>query len=374
MTNKRRFYWLIAAAFFAIIFTVAACKKGGETGGGGGLYGTYDQNAMLTNIGNSVIISTINNFAASSEAAATSIASFVNNPDATSLTAAQASVKTLMLSWAATAPFDFGPLSDNLWYAKIDTWPVNPVKIETAISANADASTQGSDAKGLKALEYLLFDKSGNDAVIAKYQGNDNSVTNRKNYLVSVSKNLSDIATDLKNSWSGSYLTTFTNSKGNDVSSSISLLVNTFSLYLDEVKNLKIGNPIGMGIKVNDGQPHPDKIEYLLTEESLAAMVANMQTMKSAFNGGNGQGLDDLLDYVKAQKSGQNLSKVVNDLFDNIIGKMNAISTPYATAVTNQTTQLNAIYDSLKQLIAYFKVDIANNLGVTITFSDTDGD
>ncbi|MEO6851188.1 MAG: imelysin family protein, partial [Mucilaginibacter sp.] len=273
MMTKKAIYRLIAIAFIAIIFTMAACKKGGQTDSGTTLYGSYDQNAMLANVGNNIIVHSINNFTTSSASVAAAISSFVNSPDASSLAAAQASFQALALSWAATAPFDFGPLSDNLWYAKIDTWPVNPGKIENAVSTNVDASTQGSDVKGLKALEYLLFDKKGKAAVLAKYQGTDVAITNRKNYLVSVSKNISAMATDLANAWSSSYSNTFSNSKGNDVSSSVSLLVNTFSLYLDEVKNLKIGNPIGMGIKVNDGQPHADKIEYLLTEESLQVML-----------------------------------------------------------------------------------------------------
>jgi predicted lipoprotein len=115
-------------------------------------------------------------------------------------------------------------------------------------------------------------------------------------------------------------------------------------------------------------------IEYKLAEQSLPVMKANVQSMKAAFDGGSGQGLDDLLDYVKAQKNNQNLSAVVNAAFDDIVVKINAITPPYATATGSQTQQLKDLYTALKTLIAYFKVDVANNLGVAITFTDTDGD
>lgn len=353
---------------------VAACSKNGASGGNS-LFGSYDQQGMLTNVGNNVLVPVINNFSSNASACATAITTFTTSPDAGSLTAAQAAWTQLAQSWAAEAPFDFGPVSDNLWYTQIDTWPVKDTKIETAVSAQSDAASQGSDAKGMKALEYLLFDAGGNQAVLDKYT-TDPSAANRKKYLLSVVQNLAATASSLQNAWTGNgaYATAFVSATGNDVSSSVSKLVNAISLYLDEVKNMKVGNPIGMGVKVNDNQPHPDMIEYTIAEQSLPAMKTNLQNMKTAFDGGSGQGLDDLLNYLKAQKNGKNLSVVVDSLFDNIGTQINAINPPYATAVGSQTQQLKDMFGSLKLLISYFKVDIANNLGVTITFTDTDGD
>ncbi|HEY0245206.1 MAG TPA: hypothetical protein VGC01_06550, partial [Mucilaginibacter sp.] len=71
---------------------------------------------------------------------------------------------------------------------------------------------------------------------------------------------------------------------------------------------------------------------------------------------------------------GQSLSAVVDSQFDDVINKINAVNSPYATAVSSQKQQVQDVFNSLKTLIAYFKVDVANNLGVTITFTDTDGD
>lgn len=371
----KRFYVTISFIGLSILCMLAACKKAGGSGDGNSLYGTYDQQAMLSNIGNNVIVPGIKNFASTADLFNTKVNAFISAPDAGSLKEVQTAFEQLAISWASIAPFDFGPISDNLWFAQIDTWPVNTSKIETAVSADADASSQGADAKGLKTLEYLLYDESGNDAVLARYQG-DVQPTQYQNYLSSVSQNVLSLATKLQDAWTGSnnYIGTFINSQGNDVSSSASLLVNTLSLYLDEIKNMKIGNAIGMGVKVNDDETHPDKIEYKIAEESLPVMVANIQSMKAAFDGGSGPGLDDLLDYVKAQKDSKELSTEVDDQFDDVINKLNAIKPSFANAVTSQTQKLEDVFNSLKQLIAYFKVDVANNLGITITFSDTDGD
>ncbi|MBB6270913.1 putative lipoprotein [Pedobacter cryoconitis] len=361
---------IIAAAMLALV--ASACSKSADSGNSSSLFGGYDQTAMLNNIGNNILLAGINNLSSSAAAATTAINAFTANPTANTLTAAQTAWAALAQNWGSSAPFSFGPLNDNLIAANVDTWPANPAKIEAAVNSNANAASIGADTKGLKGLEYLLFDQNGNAAVLAKYTGI--GAVNRSAFLNSVTQELTSQLTSLQSKWNSGYLNAFENAKGNDVSSSTSQVVNAISLYLDEVKNMKIGNPIGMGVKVNDNQPHPDLIEYKLAEQSLPVMKANVQAMKAAFDGGTGQGLDDLLNYTKAQKNGTNLSTLVDNQFDDVISKINLVNAPYATAVGTQKQQLQNVFSSLKTLIAYFKVDVANNLGVTITFSDTDGD
>ena len=363
----------MATAAVAVILCVAACSKSPSPDNNqSSLFGNYDQTAMLTNIGNNILLSGINNAATSATAVQTAITAFGTAPNSGTLIAAQGAWATLAQNWAVVEPFGFGPMQDQLISANTNTWPANSAKIESAITANSNAANIGADTKGLKGLEYLLFDKGGNSAVLSKYTGGNAAA--RIAFLNSVVKDVVTQATNLQNGWKNGYLNTFENAKGNDVSSSASQLINTLSLFLDQVKNMKIGNPIGLGVKVNDNKAHADLIEYTIAEQSIPVMKANVQAMKAAFDGGSGQGLDDLLNYVKAQKNGQNLSVVVDNQFDDVISKINAINAPYSTAVSSQTQQVQAVFNSLKTLIAYFKVDVANNLGVTITFSDTDGD
>ncbi|MBS1682049.1 MAG: imelysin family protein [Bacteroidetes bacterium] len=360
---------LKAFVFFALLI-LAGCSTIPDTNNS--LFGNYDQATMLNNIGNNILMGHINEVVSKFEEADEAINAFTANPNDSTLIKAQSAFNTMVESWAFVSPFNFGPMNDNLILVNIDTWPISATKIENAISAQSNAATVGADTKGLKTLEYLLFDKNGNTAVLSKYT--EASSDNRKAFLNSVAQNLSLQITDLQNHWNDGHLNSFVTSKGNDVSSSVSQLVNAVALTMDQIKNVKVGNPIGLGVKVNDNQPHPDKIEYTLTEESLGVMKANIQAMKDAFNGGSAQGFDDLLDYVKAKKNGLDLSDVINDQFDLVITKINAINPPYSNAVSAQTNDVREVFDSLKTLIVYFKVDVANNLGVTITFSDTDGD
>ena len=282
---------------------------------------------MLNNIGNNVLMAGINSTASSATATQTAVSAFVSAPSAATLTAAQTAFATLAQTWAATAPFDFGPIQDNLIEATVDTWPASDSKIEAAITAGSTAASVGADTKGLKGLAYLLFDANGNTAVLAKYTGS--GATSRGTFANSVAADLVMQTTSLQNYWKNGYLASFESAKGNDVSSSVGQLINAISLYLDQVKNMKIGSPIGMGVKVNDNLPHPTLIEYTIAEQSLPVMAANLQAMKAAFDGGTGQGLDDLLNYVNAKSNGQNLSTVVDAQFNDAISKIAAITPPY---------------------------------------------
>jgi predicted lipoprotein len=42
--------------------------------------------------------------------------------------------------------------------------------------------------------------------------------------------------------------------------------------------------------------------------------------------------------------------------------------------VRTETAQIEGAYDAIKSLLVLIKVDMANKLGITITFSDADGD
>ncbi|WP_161603022.1 imelysin family protein [Pedobacter arcticus] len=359
-------------AIFWMMLILVACSKSPKNNNEN-LFGTYDQAVMLENIANQILLSDITSFQGNTKENLVIVENFTGNPTFATLKAAQDYFKILSQNWAKVAPFNFGPMQTELIAANIDTWPAKPVKMETAVANQIGATGVGADTKGLKGLEYLLFDKNGDAEVLVKYTTATDAVA-RKAFLNSVSTELVAQATNLNNAWTKGYFTSFINAKGNDVSSSLSQTVNGIALYLDEIKNMKVANPIGIGVKVNDNKSHPDIIEYTLAEQSLEVMRANVLVMKSVFNGGSGQGIDDLLDYVKAQKDGKNLSVVVGAQFDEVIAKIDAVNSPYASAVNNNKQQVQDVFNSLKTLIAYLKVDVANNLGVTITFSDTDGD
>lgn len=356
-------------SILAIGSLLLGCNKASDNGS---LFDSYDQKTMLGNVADAVLIPAYAQFATSTLDLKTKYTAFLTNTDSVHFVAVRSSYLQLVNSWAGVEPFNLGPINDKLWTVQINTWPVKAYKIETAITANASASTQGADAKGMKALEYLLFDTSFSTAL--QQLSSAPGAVDRANYTASVIADLDAKASVLAQDWAKTYREEFVQAQGNDVSSSLGLLVNAIALNLDEVKNMKVGNTVGLGVKVNDNLSHPDLVEYARANVSLSAMQQNLISLKNAFNGGAGQGIDDLLNFVQAKKDGQDLSVMVNAQFDDALTKISGLQQPFQLAVVSQKQDVVSLFQSLKKLIAFFKVDIANNLGVTITFSDTDGD
>jgi predicted lipoprotein len=231
----------------------------------------------------------------------------------------------------------------------------------------------GSPAKGLSAIEYLIFAPDGDDDTALALLTNSPS---RMEYLVAATQNLHNKAQEVQAYWladSNDYANSFINADGDGetFNSSLSMLNNQMVAILEIAIREKLGRPLG--IVAGDG-PHPEEVEAGLSGNSLAQIQQNLTAVQIAFTGGDGLGLDDYLDYLGAESEGIPLSQKINDQFAVTQTALKAIEPPLATAVSQDTATVQAAYDEMRELLILIKVDMANQLGVTITFNDSDGD
>jgi predicted lipoprotein len=97
--------------------------------------------------------------------------------------------------------------------------------------------------------------------------------------------------------------------------------------------------------------------------------------MHTIYTGGDGLGFDDYLDFLGAEgEGGLPLSQVIDDQFVTTLAAFDAIEGTLHTTVTDQPDQVNAAYEEVRTLLVLLKADMANQLGVTLTFNDNDGD
>ncbi|HEY6728391.1 MAG TPA: imelysin family protein, partial [Polyangiaceae bacterium] len=89
-------------------------------------------------------------------------------PDEDALERAQSAWRAARRPWKETEVFNFGPVVDEpLRYgAKIDFWPARPAAVETVLAGPdaLDPKALGAAAKGLPAVEYLLFAPGAGEA------------------------------------------------------------------------------------------------------------------------------------------------------------------------------------------------------------------
>jgi predicted lipoprotein len=333
----------------------------------------FDRSAYLEYTANALIIPAYQDLDSRTGSLHTAAEAFANAPSLAGLQALQTAWTQANTQWQACAAFEFGPAAEVLLRASLNTFPADAQKIETNISSgNTDLSSVNQlQARGFPALDYLLF--SGDDDSIV---GAFTSSQARKDYLLALTQDIYTLSHSVYESWINGYGNDFASNDGNDVGSSLGMLVNQLNFYYETVKNQNLGIPVG---KRSLGTPLPDQVEAPHSQQSLAFIQASISHLQRLFNGqtssGNdGIGLDDYLTALNAQYNGAPLADAINAQFNSALAALNEVPAPLQESVINAPDACNAAYTELQKMVVLMKSDLPSALGVLITYADNDGD
>ncbi|MDQ3073155.1 MAG: imelysin family protein [Bacteroidota bacterium] len=358
-------------------------------------FDTYDRQAMLQNIGQNVIIPAFRDFSQKSKSLQIACESFAANPSESGLQMAQSSWKEAISAWKHCEFYQFGELDMSheklLWAISsttpVQNWshtphpvytPAQPAKtteLEQALNTGSvinDAYVESVPfyIKGLPAIEYLLFDPARTDAeIVSQFLGAENE--KRGQYLAALSENVTIKAEGIVNEWESGYLSTFITQDGRDVGSSLGMFCNAVLFQVEMIKNERLGRPLG---KLDLGNAQPGKVEAPYSKISRQLILENIAALKTAFTGGSGQGLDDLLDHLDAKYDNTPLASITITQFDVLKAAVESIPDPLETAVMQNPAEVENAFNEAKKLVKLLKVDMFNNLGTVITYTDNDGD
>ena len=340
----------------------------------------YNTKAMITNMATHYIIPAYANYKAETVSLLNAVNTFTSSPNESNLTACQTQWKTTALAWQNVAMLEFGPAEGMSLKSQTNIFPVDTTLIKSNITSNTyDLQLPSNfDAKGLQSLDYLLFLPLLTNAEIVSYY---NTTANAKIYLTSVSSELNTNATTVNNDWNSSYKTAFINNvESNAVGTSVSNMINGLSLHFEGfVRKGKIGIPLGVFNGISQ-QTMPGHVEGFYSGHSVDLAVQSMQSIKEYLTGKtfssntNGEGLSDYLDFVKAENNDQNLSVIINEKIDLILTNLTVLSPTVNDAISNNNAAVHTVYQSMQQLVPLIKVEMTSNLGVLISYQDSDGD
>jgi predicted lipoprotein len=338
----------------------------------------FDRQLMLEHIADEVITPAFNNLEDDAILLNQSIQIFVAS-------STQANLDNLQLRWSACAQsweyctaFNLGAIFDSYIYNKIEFRPTSQVFIEDYIATaslvdDALIESAGSSSKGLPAIEYLIFNELTDQVVIDSFTVANNLI-NRQNYLLSLGHNLESKTLEVLNLWEGGYQTTFVSSQGSEIGSSIGLLANQMTTVLERILVKHLAKSLG---KSTDGIGHPEEVEAPLSGQSLDFIKYNLESVYQAFcisDLSDKTALDDYLDAVGAKYGNETLPDKIRAQFDLCREALNAIPGPLKDAVVTDYQLVDAAYTEIRELLILFKVDVASQLSITITFNDNDGD
>jgi uncharacterized protein len=337
----------------------------------------YDRQAMLTNYSDNLMVPGYQAFRTETGQLNEAVAAFVANPAPATLATARAEYQQAALAWQVVSTYEFGPADQQMLRNNLNIYPTTTGQIESNIAAGTyDLQASANlPAKGLPALDYLLYGLPSEAELLARYTS-DAQAANRKKYLQEVTALVKQQAEATAAGWTSGYADTFKQSPGTAVGSAVGNLVNQLNFEIDLTKRAKVGIPAG---KFTAGTPLPDKVEAYYSRASLELLKKAIQAQKAIFlgqnaAGANGPGLDDYLNHVGARYNNQTLSKAIEQQFDAALTAANAIPVPLHEAVNAHPQLVNKVYEELQKLIVLTKTDMPAALGVTISYTDNDGD
>jgi len=338
---------------------------------------------LFKSLGYGVILPIYDDFIDESALLSDSAAELCSGPSADLLAQTQDAWRRTRIPLKKSEAFRFGPMKTLGVDQAIDFWPTRPENIEEVVAATEPIDDTfienlGTSAKGLPAIEYLLFDpEGGNEQILVEL--NDPATGERRcEYLSAMARNVEAKAVLVRQAWDsedGHFLRDLITAGGDSdayptVSAATSDFVNSMIFLAESVQGMKIGGPLG---KRSGGTPDPESAESYYSDNSLNDIIANLEGLQSLYLAKygieDGSGFDD---FVRLQNP--ELADDIADQIEAALEAVRAIPPPLTEAVVHHAALVETAYEEVRQVQVLLEGDFAGVLGSTVTFSDNDGD
>jgi uncharacterized protein len=276
-----------------------------------------------------------------------------------------------------------------LWRNQISKPPLNVEFVEDFIAEYETIDETfitgiGSTSKGLPAIEYLIFDQSGDQQAVLSSLTTGERAEQRMQYAIASADALYIVALDYLEGWMAlreSYLsssieeTSITEQLSRIREMELRDLTNKLIDTLENIVTMKLGEPLGTS---SGGDPRPDLVEFTQADFGREVIIAQLEGLKLFFNGdtteGAGIGYDDLLAQVGADFNGIPLERAINGQIDTLIMLLQTQDAPLEDLIVSNYALINGIYEAARILVRAVKADMTSALAIELVFSDNDGD
>ncbi len=375
-----------SVAAVATILLVAGCSSDG-----GGKVSTFsdddapDRAEVIGAVIDDVIVPAYEDVATTTEELADTTASLCATPGAETLDAARASWQQAMSAWQATEAFRFGPAKDLKSNSDI-AYEVDLGKLEDDLNTPGELPESidvtvvgdlGADVRGLAAIEQILF------------SADDSAATDPRRcaFAAAASQLVADGAVELRDAWTVGvdgdepFAEQMRSPGGDsmyaDETEVLADLVNGSIAALTTVADMYLGPASG----ADGAEPAPASVDPGAAHRAGTDVVEMLDSVRSIYGERPDEDspTDTGLGALVAAQSLSTDARMSGDLAD-AAEALAAVTTPYADLVVGdeaQAAQFDALteaYDNVVAARVTLRTEIASQLGVTVSFSDSDGD
>ena len=300
-----------------------------------------------------------------------SVDALCSGPSEEALGAARDAWRAARGTWLRTESYRFGPAMDRRAISLVDWWPIDVEKIERNLAGEEPVTPERvkeflpSTQRGLSVAEYLIF--APDSAGLA-----DGSAPARCAYLQSVASANSEEVAGILSDWQGSgdsggYAGYFdgTGSLALVDSDAEAEVVRSLVFQVRTIANMRLGAALGV-----DAAADASAIPSGDADNSREDLLSQLDGIASVYRGAEGgMGLSARVASISADTDERMLTAI-----EATIAATKSLDGSITAQVEANPAQVRAVYDNMKELQRVLNTEIVSLLGVSVGFSDTDGD
>ena len=335
----------------ALFFLMASCKQEVNL--------NEARQNMLSSISQKLIIPSFEQLESDAEALQKTLEELKQNNNAETLQKAQDSWKALATTWQSAKIYNFGAYKETYISSWVQGNMVNKKALERKISLATDAidekyvDNSGANVKGLYAAEYLLFD----EAMIQKLKNSPKHL----DYLLGLSQNLVSLSKKSAKIWQENQQN-FVTSTAMDVDGSTGQLINSLIFLIQKTYQ----NDLAKAVR-EDGTVKLEEFYANYSEYSKELMLAELTTIEANFENG-------LYQYIELLNVDKSLNNRIQTRLKELKATLKSLDQSLEKTASTNAKDLEPLKTQLRDTFTLFKVDLANQLGIVLTFNDNDGD
>lgn len=316
---------------------------------------------------NNIILPAINSFKNECIKLNTLTNTYTNKRTVNNLNLIKNQWKIVSESYASIYAFNIGDVRSKYMRQLLYNWPSTTVAIENFIInkdiTKKNISNFGSTAKGISAIEYLLYKNVDN---VVNDEMNANA--KRLKFLQLITEELKENAEKQETIWQNYAITLINNEQTNGVDSSLNIIFNGLNNVVTFARETKIGKPAGLE---KSNHVNFEILQAFYSETSLNLIRKNLESVENALFKDGTTTIGDKITFVTKN---ENLNNKLKEQFKNIYTAINVINSSLKTAISSDIEKVKKLHSELKALEVLFVSDIRSSLSITITGTDGDGD
>jgi len=315
--------------------------------------GKRDQASVLGGLVTEVVLGMARDMRAESSALHTTTRALSTEPGAERQRAAQAAFKRATLSWKRASAFRSGPFIDSEGFQRAAFWPARATSIDAVLNEPAplDAGRVqqlGVDARGLYALEYLLFDEAN---VRASLLQSDAQSVRLRAYALELSVNVLGYAERIERLLGDAhaYAASFSKAGKLSVDTLVAQMLDTLSVVSGKFARVERAR--------GENRPLPFAVEGYYSGTSLEIVLAIIAGSKRLYVGGGSGGLSALV--AAASKP---IDDHVRVMFDRTEQRLRAVGMPIEVALDAYPDRFTSAAAAIAELRHVIEVELVSAL------------